>query len=647
MAMSSDDGCNNNNTTGITDNELFNLTDEDKQAGLQAIEPLPGTLNLYIVRYKKQPIKVDLALKDWTHKLKTDSRDVGITDEAISAALSKLHLIEDEKLLEVANSNKVQSADDKTAGEKAVKSLVAPSADAATLSPDKESDAEKLMRYLGDSGHEIFMDQHGHTFIVTKDPASGIEEPLDLADKDFVEYATDLFYEWTGGKVIYPSQVDNVATILSNRAKRKNFDPNTGEIIMRPLYVRVAWLDPVKQNTIVIDIADTKRHLIAIEKGKGFRVISQKDAPIMFRRHNRLPLPIPATIYNPDVIEQFLTLFQIGKNEHTKRLMAKVMLAMRLIPGIPHPIELVHGSKGSIKSSWCEAQKTLIDPSTNKTLTIPDKEDDFALQGYHNYILVYDNIQQKNVPRWFPDALCRYVYQEDVEKRQHYSNMKTISFSSSGCAIVNGISKMFQEEDVLDRCVMSGWNRLKKGQFRTKKAVKAEFQQLHPHILARLCAVVSKALDMYPAVGKEIENELTRMADFMVWGEAIARAFGYEKREFIEAYNSNLEEQNVEIIQNSTLGKVIVNFVHREYNLIIGDRKTYGKAAEVKYNPAVGPNAVIVFEGTIDQLYDQLTGVAQHAPFNISDFDKRKDWPKGTNKLSQWIHLILSNRLWY
>src|SRR5215208_1260696 len=111
----------------------------------------------------------------------------------------------------------------------------------------------------------------------------------------------------------------------------------------------------------------------------------------------------------------------------------------------------------------------MIDPSTNKTLTIPDNEDDFALQGYHNYILVYDNIKQKNVPKFFSDALCRYVYQEDIEKRAHYSNMNTISLSSSGCAIINGINKMFQEEDVLDRSVIRQFHRLKKGQFRTKK----------------------------------------------------------------------------------------------------------------------------------------------------------------------------------
>jgi hypothetical protein len=589
--MRSDDN-NNSSAAGNNNNvkdELFALSDEEKSAGLQAIEPLPGTLNIYIVRFKQQLIKVDLVLKDWPSKLKTESRDVGIADVAISAALGKLHLIEAEKLIEKA-TGKAPPQEQSTSSEN------------ASLAAEKQSDAEKLMQYLNDSGHEIFMDQHGHTFIVTKDPVSGIEEPLDLADNDFKEYGTGLFYDWTNGEVIHPTEVNNVATILANKAKRKNFDSNTGEIIVKPLYVRVAWLNPVKQNTIVIDIADTKRHLIAIEKGNGFRVISQKDAPIMFRRHNRLALPLPATIYDPKVVDEFLTLFQIGEKEYTKRLIAKVMLAIRLIPGIPHPIELVHGSKGSIKSSWCEAEKLLIDPSTNKTLTIPDKEDDFALQGYHNYILVYDNIKQKNVPKWFPDALCRYVYQEDVEKRQHYSNMKTISFSSSGCAVVNGINKMFQEEDVLDRCVMQGWTRLKKGQFRTKKVVKEEFQRLHPQILGCLCNVVSKALELYPSVEKEIESELTRMADFMVWGESLARAFGYKPHEFIKAYTTNLEEQNVEIIQNSTLGKVIVNFVHRQYNLLAYDNKKYGsKAAPIKYNAAVGPKAVTVFSGTIDQ----------------------------------------------
>jgi hypothetical protein len=35
------------------------------------------------------------------------------------------------------------------------------------------------------------------------------------------------------------------------------------------------------------------------------------------------------------------------------------MMGIRMIPGIPHPIELPHGGKGGLKSSWCETQKQL------------------------------------------------------------------------------------------------------------------------------------------------------------------------------------------------------------------------------------------------------------------------------------------------
>ena len=490
--------------------------------------------------------------------------------------------------------------------------------------------------------HEIFLDQYSHAFIIAKDIAGGIEEPIELLDKDFVEYATGIFYDATD-QVIHTSDAANAATILSHRAKRKNVDPKTGEIIVKPLFVRVAWEDPNKRDTIFIDLADSKRSIIVIGAGEGFKVVKQSDVPIIFRRQNRLPLPIPPKEYDLDIAEQFLDLFQVPKDAYYKRLMAKCMMGMRMIPSIPHPIELPHGGKGGIKSSWCEAQKRMIDPSTNKTPTILDNEDNFALQGYHNYVLVYDNIKRKNVPKWFPDALCRYVYQEDVEKRQHYSNMKTVSFGSSGCAIVNGINKMFEEEDVLDRCVMSEWRRLKPGQFKTKAKVEQEFQRIQPQMLACLCDKVSDALAMYNKVEKEIESQLTRMADFMVWGECLARAFGYKPEEFIRAYKSNIDLQNVEIIQNSTIGRVLVNFAHREYNLIIADRRAVGTAAApIEYDKGVGKRAVIVFKGTIDTLYKKLQEIAQVEPFNV-DIQKAKDWPKGTNKLSQWLRLILSN----
>src|SRR5919106_1372571 len=521
-----------------TIDELYTLTEEEQASGLRSIEPLRGSRTQVIVRFDVTPIMVNLANKEWATKLKTDAKDVGINEKALSVAKRRLHLIESETYVEISEEQSDNSGNNK-------KLL-----DPLSLG-EKESDSEKLIHLLETMHHEIFLDQHSHAFIIAKSFAGklgnntiGADEPIELLDKDFVEYATGLFYDATN-QIIHTNDVTNVATILSHRAKRKNIDPDTGDIIVRPLYVRVAWADANKRDTIYIDIADTKRHIIAIKAGEGFKVISQSDAPIMFRRQNRLPLPLPAEKYDDDIAEQFLDLYQIPKDAYYKRLMAKVLMAIRMIPLIPHPLEILYGSKGGLKSSWCEGQKNLIDPSTTTTLTIPDTEDNFSLQAYHNYVLVYDNIKPKNVPKWFPDALCRSVYQQDTEKRQHYSNMKTVSYSAGGgCALINGINKMFQEEDVLDRSVLSEWHRLKPGQFKTKVQVKQEYDRIRPQLLGCLCDKVSAAIAMYDQVEQEIESKFSRMADFMLLGECISRAFGYKSDEFIEAYNTNLELQN-------------------------------------------------------------------------------------------------------
>ncbi len=67
-----------------------------------------------------------------------------------------------------------------------------------------------------------------HGFIIAKNIAGGgdIEEPIELLDKDFVEYASGIFYNATE-QVIHTSDIANVATILLHRAKRKNVDPKT------------------------------------------------------------------------------------------------------------------------------------------------------------------------------------------------------------------------------------------------------------------------------------------------------------------------------------------------------------------------------------------------------------------------------------
>jgi hypothetical protein len=617
------------------DDDLYKLSEEDKRAGLDAIEPLPGTLNLYIVRFRKQPIKVDLSLKDWASKLKTESKDCGVSESALTVALKRLHLIETEKLLEVSR-NKEEGGTGAGADNAIMDSSEAPS-----LAPVKQSDAEKLVSLIESMHHEYFVDQHGRPFIIAKSSSGEVNEPLDLMDEDFVEYAMGLFFD-TYNEVIQIPNVKNAATVLAYKAKR-NKDPVTGEVITRPLFVRIAWQDLKKRDTILIDVDDSKRHIIKITKGEGFKVVTQNDIEPIFRRQHRLPLPLP-TEFTDETLNEFLDLYQMVPRTENKsrRIMATGTMGVRMIPGIPHPIELPIGSKGGLKSSWVEAQKRMIDPSVGITQRLPENEDDFSLQGHNNYMIAYDNVKAKNVPKWLPDALCRYVYEQGSEKRQHYSNMKTVAFGSSGCAIVAGINKMFEEEDLLDRCIFSEWRRLRQGKYLSKEDAEKAFLEIQPKLLGYLCDRTSKALAIYEDVKAELKSRLTRMADFMIWGECFARVCGYQPYDFIKAYENNLNMQNVEIVQSSLVGKVLVSLVNQCYIKAKNDRRQFGTIVDLKQNKAISKKAIIVFEKSINELDRLMNNRAVQAPFNI-DINKSHDWPKNPQKLSQAIRLIQSN----
>jgi hypothetical protein len=608
-------------------NNIYSVSESDVRAGLKALQPIKGTQNLLVVQFTNNvSIKVDLALTDWASKFVSQCKNMQISEEAISVASRNLHSIESYLLIEKSQET---SSEDST------------SSRAPTLGTPKASDSEKLIVLIEGMDHEFFLDQHGISYIITKGNDAKTGEPIQLHDNDFTEYAMGLYFD-AFEQVLAKPVVDGVATILAYKAKRR-INPDTGEPVTKSLFVRVAWKDQVKRDTIYIDLADASRNIVVIRKGERFKVVKQTEIGTVFRRQARLPLPIPERPYNEDIFDEFLDLYRIPREAMSKRLICKANIGMRMIPLVPKPIELMHGEKGGLKSSFGEAEKELIDPSIAISRRIPDNEDDFSLQAFNNYVLFYDNLKHKNIPKYFPDALCRYVYEEATEKRQLYSTMKTVSFGSSGCAIVAGILKAFDEEDVIDRSVQTKWDRLKKGQYLPKRKAVDQFHKLRPKLLAYLFDKAGVAMALYDQVEKELEFETTRMADFTVWGECFSRAFGYKPMDFVKAYQKNLEELNFEIIQASLLGKVIVNYIHYEYQKIIKGRKAAGKAQPIEYNKAIGPKTVVVFKGDIDTLNARLRETVQAAPFNKRELEKVKSWPQSTNKLSQEIRMIQSN----
>ncbi len=107
------------------------------------------------------------------------------------------------------------------------------------------------------------------------------------------------------------------------------------------------------------------------------------------------------------------------------------------------------------------------------------------------------------------------------------------------------------------------------------------------------------------------------MADFAVWGEAIARAIGYKPMEFIEAYYRNIGRQNVEAIESNPLAQTLDKFVDSWYK--------EGQEA--------------CWQSPTSKVLEKLNKTAQAYGIDTSS----KLWPKAANSLTKRLRPILSN----
>ena len=196
------------------------------------------------------------------------------------------------------------------------------------------------------------------------------------------------------------------------------------------------------------------------------------------------------------------------------------MLIASFIPGIGHPITVPNGEQGGVKSTYCRYHKRIVDPCAVELLTIPKDRNEFVQHMHHNYVVVYDNV--RIVPKWFSDEICKAVTGAGNSKRKVYRRRRC-GLQLQTLIIVNGINNVLTEPDALDRSVMQDFTRISDEERREEAEVDAEFEAMKPGLLGYIFDILVKALSIKPTIKLERKP---RMADFAVWGEAIARAMG-------------------------------------------------------------------------------------------------------------------------
>lgn len=365
------------------------------------------------------------------------------------------------------------------------------------------------------------------------------------------------------------------------------------------LHVRTAW----HEGAIWYDLSDEKWRAIRITPDT---VEIIEKPPILFRRW-----PQQAAQVVPDPSGSLTPLLNFCtnlSNEKTKLLLL-VALVTCLVPGIPHVVFQFHGPKGSTKSTLARQVRDLIDPSTLKTLSFPSKYDDVVLALKSRYFAFFDNIS--HVSDEVSNLLCRAVTGDGVTRRKLYSDDEEIPAVIQCCIGLNGINLTANASDLLERSILFEFAKVPKNKRQTEDTVWSNFAKARSGIVGGLFNALARAMKIYPTIQL---SEKPRMADFAVWGCAVAEALGYDKDTFLDAYHENINEQHRVVVQEHQVANAIQVLVR--------------ESAFEK-----------VFDGKVSELLKALVLIAEKESIDM----KARTWPKAPHVLTKRIKEVKSD----
>ena len=362
------------------------------------------------------------------------------------------------------------------------------------------------------------------------------------------------------------------------------------------LHNRVAW----HSDAIWYDLTDSEWRVIKITP-EGWRIIT--DPPILFRRYaHQQPQVEPALDGDVKALLKFLNI-----HEEDQKILLLVWIVSCFIPDFPHPIPNFYGAQGSAKSLLAKLLRKLIDPSAIEVASFPRDMKEFVQLLAHHFCIFFDNVS--HLPDQVSDTLCKAVTGDGFSKRELYTDDDDIIFAFKRCLGINGINLTAKNPDLLERSVLFELERVPPKRRRQERELLHEFENERPRILGGILDTVVKAMLVKPTIQLD---SLPRMADFVVWGCAIAEALGYTQKQFLNAYSRNIRNQNAEVLCENLEASAVIKLMETDEE----------------------------WEGTPSELLARLTEIETNQGVNVMN---ETDFPKKANVLTRRLNKLKSN----
>lgn len=406
--------------------------------------------------------------------------------------------------------------------------------------PPKQSPGKLLLEIVASTGTDFFHTERDEPFAAIL--VDGHREIYNIVSKPFRARLAGWYYQSTG-KPISSNALAEAIDVMTSIALYNE----EKEVV---LHTRIAGT----KDSLFYDLADSNWNVVHVTP-RSWAVTNK--LPPMFRRYShQLPQVMPQSGGDVRAILRFVAI-----KKHSFLFLC--WLVSSFVAGIPVPILVSYGEKGAAKTTTSELEKSLLDPSSLKTLALTKDSRSLLMNLMEHHFVPFDNVSYLDEDT--SDSLCRAITGGGVQQRTLYTNEDSTIFSFQRVLAINGINNVATRPDLLDRSILLELERISEDNRKELAEVQSDFEYAKASILGGIFDILAAAMEIYPSVKLD---KLPRMADFARWGYAIGEALevGGGKR-FLSEYAENRETQNAEAIANDPVAALIIALmsVHSEW----------------------------------------------------------------------------------
>lgn len=290
----------------------------------------------------------------------------------------------------------------------------------------------------------------------------------------------------------------------------------------RAVHLRVARHD----GAYWLDLCDDRWRAVRIDK-TGWQIIDKP--PVMFMRTPSMrALPEPQLDGNLEDLWTFVNIPEPARG------LVLAWLVECLRPETPYVVLALFGEHGSAKSTAQRYLRDMIDPNDANLRSAPKTREDIQIAACNSHLVSYENLS--HLPPDHQDAFCVLATGGGFGKRTLFKDTEETVRRIKRPVILNGIAVVVTAPDLQDRAILIEMPMVQER--KTSKMLDSAFEEKRPYIIGALLDLFSRSLNCIAKVESEME-ELPRMADFSVLGEAVYDALGRPPGSFLKGYNAN------------------------------------------------------------------------------------------------------------